>query len=150
MIVDRTTVVFFDASALFAAALSPTGGAALILSVCERGLLIGTASQGVLDETERDLENKRPGPAWYRLSQRITSGAIRVPTEPTGGGEYPAINQKDAHVYAAAVAAGSDYLITLDRGLIREANTAAKRPLALLPGDFITKHLKLHPDYEDM
>ncbi|HZQ37540.1 MAG TPA: PIN domain-containing protein [Dehalococcoidia bacterium] len=150
MSIDRATIVFFDASALFAAALSPTGGAGLILSVCERGLLAVTTSQAVLEETERDLEVKRPGPAWYRLSRRIANRALRVLPTPSAADHHPAINRKDAHVYAAAIAASSEYLITLDRELIREVNAIVSTPMALLPGEFITQCLIFHPSYGEI
>jgi hypothetical protein len=39
MVIDRDTLLFFDASCLLAAAGSSTGGSAFLLSVCIRGFL---------------------------------------------------------------------------------------------------------------
>jgi len=72
MTIDRTTLLFFDASCLIAAAGSLSGGSGFLLALCQRGLLRGAISQPVLLETERNLLKKRgptelPAP-WARAS----------------------------------------------------------------------------------
>lgn len=61
MNIDQTTLVFFDASCLIAAAGSPSGGSGFLLSLCRRGLLGAAVSQPVLLEAERNI-GKRRGP----------------------------------------------------------------------------------------
>lgn len=55
MTIDRSTLLFFDASCLIAAAGSPTGGSAFLLSMCAAGFLRGAVSEAVLVEIERHV-----------------------------------------------------------------------------------------------
>ena len=57
------------------------------------------------------------------------------------------VGAADAHVVAAAVEAGADYLITLDQGLRAAVRAQASFPLGLTPGEFIRQVLPSHPTY---
>lgn len=59
-----------------------------------------------------------------------------VPTPAIEPLDFPFINEKDRHVYAVALLAGADYVITHDRALIAEIN-AQGDVRALTPGDFL-------------
>src|SRR4026208_725617 len=52
--------VFIDASVLFAASDSPTGASREIIRYATRGEIIAVVNKLVLEETERNLANKRP------------------------------------------------------------------------------------------
>ncbi len=60
MTISPRTLLFYDASCLFAAASSPTGGSAFLLLVCRRGFLRAGSAQSVLIEAERNIRDKRP------------------------------------------------------------------------------------------
>jgi predicted nucleic acid-binding protein len=58
--------------------------------------------------------------------------------------------REDAHVIAAAIEAGANYLITLDRRLI-ERVTRSDLPLqAKSPGAFIEEDLATHPSFSEI
>ena len=57
-----------------------------------------------------------------------------------------AVSAKDAHVYAAALGAGSRYLITLDRPLATRVNALRGHVEALTPGAFIAEVLRGRAD----
>jgi hypothetical protein len=58
MIIDRNTLVFFDASCLIAATGSPSGGSGFLLSLCARGFLKAAVSQPVLLEAQNNIQAK--------------------------------------------------------------------------------------------
>jgi len=61
------------------------------------------------------------------------------------------IDPKDVHVLAAAVEAGADFLLTLDRRHILAASEAVEKAnlsiTILRPGDFIRQYYPEHEDY---
>ena len=69
----------------------------------------------------------------------LTDQRVALPVE---DGYADAVSAKDAHVYAAALAARSRYLITLDRPLITRVKALAGPLLALTPGTFLTTELR--------
>ncbi len=150
MAIDRTTLLFFDASCLIAAVGSPAGGSGFLLSLCRRGLLAGAASHPVLLEAERNIADKLGIDALARFHHLLLTtplAVIPVPTHADRRRYWPAINEKDDHVVAAAIAAHAPFLVTLDKGLAAEVNGAGLPIAALSPGDFIRGLLPTHPDY---
>ena len=148
MAVDRATPLFFDASCVYAAAQSPGGGAARLFTLCRLGWFPGWVSEPVLVEAERNLRRKGSALTLARyalLLQRTPLQAAPVPADPVG--RHPDINAKDAHVYAAAIACGARYLLTLDKPLMQQVNQLGGDPFALSPGDFLQQVLPTHPEY---
>lgn len=151
MSVAPTTSLSFDASCLFAAAASRSGGAAFLIDLCEADLLTGWTSDSVLGETERNLTSKLPGPAWPRLETRIAHGALHIAVPVLSArSQVRGINHKDAHVYAHALVTGVDYILTLDRPLRAEITAIAGGPIAAMPGEFIQQFLPSHPKFPDL
>ena len=153
MPVDRDTRLFFDASCLIAAARSPTGGSAFLLSVCLRGFLHGVVSQLVLLEAERNVFDNFGGEAVARYDRLVATPPLTVValSSPTIDRSYETIvGQKDAHVLAAAVIAEAPFLITLDQRLEKRVNDGMPRIVALSPGGFIRTILIQHRDYSSM
>ncbi len=151
MSVAPTTSLFFDASCLFAAAASPSGGTGFLIDLCEADLLTGWTSESVLGETERNLTHKLPGPAWPRLEARIARGALHIAVPVLSErSQVSGINHKDAHVYAHALATRVNYIVTLDRALHAEITAIAREPIAVTPGEFIRQSLPSHPMFPDL
>jgi predicted nucleic acid-binding protein len=150
MTIDQSTLLFFDASCLIAAAGSPLGGSGFLLSLCAHELLTGTVSQIVLLEAEHNIQTKLSTQVlgqYHDLLQMIPLSVAPVPSLAFEEPWAEIINPKDLHVIAAALAVGADYLLTLDQKLIAEVNHADLSLRALTPGDFIRTILPTHAEY---
>lgn len=148
--VDRNTLLFFDASCLIAAAGSSSGGSSLLLSLCARGFLRAAVSQPVLLEAERNIAGKLCAEAlsaYHRLVALTPMVVVPVPLEPERRAYRAAVGEKDEHVVAAALYATADFLLTLDKKLANRVNEAGLGVSALSPGDFIKSVLPEHADY---
>lgn len=99
MAVDRSTRLFFDATCLFAAAQSSTGGSARLIRLCHLGWLSGWASQPVLVEAERAVHRKGSASALTEYERLLRLASLQYAAIPLGPAEhYRDINPKDAHV----------------------------------------------------
>jgi predicted nucleic acid-binding protein len=147
MTIDHTTLLFFDASCLVAAAGSPNGGSGFLLSLCARGYLRGVVSPYVLLETERNIQARIDLGAVHTYHNFVATIPYLVASIPSPLPDYPTVNAKDVHVVAAAVFASVAYLLTLDKRLLVEINTAKLSFPALTPGDFIKSVLPSHTEY---
>jgi hypothetical protein len=149
MPLDRTTLVFFDASSLFLAANTPLGGSAFLISVCARGYLRAVVSPDVLLEAERNIVEKgRPG-AFRRYRELIISTPFLVVSAPKEHvvRQYEAVFVEDAHVIAAALDSQSAFLITVDQRFERRVRASTPLVLAISPREFLQTILPDHPDY---
>ena len=152
MTLSRDTRLFFDASCLIAAAGSPTGGSAFLLSVCEAGFLDACTSSSVVVEAERNIGAKLPPVALVTYHLQIAATPLVLLSTPPRDvvQQHGPIFGKDAHVVASALAAQAPYLLTLDRPLIEKVTQAALAIRALTPGDFIQIELPGHPDFSSI
>ncbi len=147
MTVDRTTLIFFDASCLIAAAGSPTGGSGFLLSLCAQGYLQAAVSIYVLEEAARNIQARMKPDAQTNYQALLRSGPFIIAPIPMPLPVFPPVNAKDIHVVAAAAAVAVAYLLTLDKGLLAEANQAGLGFPTLTPGDFIKTILPTHVEY---
>lgn len=150
MTIDRDTLLFFDASCLIAAAGSPRGGSGFLLSVCARGYLKAAVSQPVLLEAQRNIQSKLGGEAtrrFYNLLAVVPFSLASLPDMKELARLEKLANQKDVHVFAAALEVRADFLVTLDKGLVLEVSAAHLGIQAISPGEFIKKILPKHVDY---
>lgn len=109
--------IFFDASAIFSAIYSSTGGARELLRLAAQGNFRLFLSQDVIEETERNLARKAPEKLTsLRHLLVILEPEIvdRLPSEDVWEAEKY-VEQKDAHVIAAAKKAKADLLVTPDK-----------------------------------
>ena len=112
--------LFFDSSALFAAAYSRTGHARDLILMAVRGEITLVVSQLVLDETRRNLAESTP--ERLIILDYITAGIPFEIVKPTKREVIAAARRvvlKDSPIIAAARKARMDYLVSLDKKHLR-------------------------------
>lgn len=108
--------VYFDASVIIAALLSPSGGSALSISLVQHKLVVGITSQTVIDEVINN-SSKIHQPI-NSIHDFISETSLVVRSRLTEEEISPYVNKvaiKDAHVLAGAIRSHCDYLVTLDK-----------------------------------
>ncbi|HKZ54741.1 MAG TPA: PIN domain-containing protein [Anaerolineales bacterium] len=134
--------VFLDTSALFAGIWSATGGARMILKLCEAGVIRLVASPHVLQELEGALRRKAPETlGLFALLLDRSRLEVTAPSSEESLKKALALtgHAGDARVLAAALDIGVDFLVTLDQKHMLEA-TALRSAMPFLvgtPGDFL-------------
>lgn len=108
--------IFFDASVIIAAILSPTGGSAKLLGFAKNNKIIPITSQTVIDEVTDHTEKIHKTPeeivSYIKASgmlvrERVTQTEI----EKLSG----VVDSTDAHLVVGARGATCHYLVTLDK-----------------------------------
>ncbi|KKU05757.1 MAG: hypothetical protein UX07_C0013G0005 [Parcubacteria group bacterium GW2011_GWA2_45_30] len=139
----KEITAFLDASVLVAAALSPSGGSFRILN---ESLLHGfgfVTSPHAFGESERVLIRKYPDRVVELHHLAVFLNMVLDTSEKFAAQFTEIINVKDVPILAAAVEAGVDVLITLDREhFLNNQLLKDKLPALeiLTPGDFIQKY----------
>lgn len=149
MAVDRTTLVFFDASCLVAAADSPSGGSGYVYDLCRRGLLRAGISGLVWAEAELAIQKKFPPErslAFERMREGMTFVLAPGPSHEQLAHFQGVVNAKDLHVLVAALTVEADYLLTLDQPFTRELARAQLPVRGISPGEFILDVLPGHTE----
>ena len=138
--------LFFDASVLIAAAHSPTSGSGYLLEACRRGRFKPVVTRLILIEAERSIKAKLGEEDLLRFYQLL--GLVDFTIEPSVSAREVAdysylVEEKDAHVLAAAVRSGAQFLLTLDtRHFMTERLSKAELGLIIVtPGHFIKAYL---------
>jgi putative PIN family toxin of toxin-antitoxin system len=132
--------VFFDASVLIAALLSPTGGSAFLLRLVQAGALVGITSQTVIDEvlahlpklqkTHQEIEE------FIAASRLLVREGITIEEIAVYKGQ---IAEEDAHLIAGARQTNCAYLVSLDKRHVLPPDIRARfLPLKILsPGELL-------------
>lgn len=109
--------LFFDASALFAAAYSSTGGARELLRLAIQGRVLVLVSQEVLEETIRNLVRKAPEKvaAYKELLVLLDLEVVCSPTRAEVSEAEEHVAQKDAPIIAAVKKSQVDFFVNLDK-----------------------------------
>ena len=133
--------VFLDASALFAAAHSATGGARLILQLGEAGAGAVWVAPWVLKETEAVLNRKSPKSIPY-FALLLDRAPVQVGKEADKAALQQALAvveyRPDAQALAEALAIGVDYFVSFDREHLVGNPRMAQLPFPIgTPGDFL-------------
>lgn len=120
----KTYQVFFDASVIIAALLSPTGGSSLLLQYVKKGKVVGLTSQTVLEEILEEDKPKKIKKERAEIEQFIAQGNLLVREHISSEEIAPYKNMvdiEDAHLIAGANLLSCNYLVTLDKKhLLRE------------------------------
>ncbi|MBN1269721.1 MAG: PIN domain-containing protein [Kiritimatiellae bacterium] len=133
---------FVDTSALFAAVLSPTGGARMVLKLGEADAVKLLASRQVLSEADGALRRKALDalPDLGLLLERAGLEIVSSAPHRDAVKLLPAVGHPgDAQIAADARAANADYLVTLDKAhLLGNRRLARAVPYVIgSPGDFL-------------
>lgn len=152
MPVDKTTRLFFDASCLFLAANTPFGGSSFLVSVCSKGYMKAVVSPDVLIEAERNVLDKLDSAAFNRYRDMIAFTTFLIISTPSGRivNQYAGVFFEDAHVIASALAAKSDFLLTVDQRLERRVKGSNFPIIAISPKDFLDTVFPGHPDFSQI
>jgi len=133
---------FVDASVLFAAAYSPVGASREIIRRAIRGEFRLVASDLVFEEARRNLCAKAPR-ALLSLESLLEMVGFEIerPTKAEVLAAMAYVAAKDAPIVAAAKKAQVDYLLSLDRRHLVEAEEVARRSglRIVLPADCLAE-----------
>lgn len=108
--------IFIDSSVLIAAAISTHGSARDLIKKSLRGEVEIIISDLVIEETQRNLENKAPQalPALQLFLESLNPQVVS-PSKSQVLKISKIVDQKDAPIVAGAMKAKADYLLTYDR-----------------------------------
>lgn len=137
--------VYFDASVLIAALLSPSGGSALLLKYVKSKRLIGITSQTALEEIFDKTEKLKLSKG--EIEQFIADSSLFVRESISSQEINPyqnVIHEKDTHLIAGAFLTKSTHLVTLDKKhLLRKEIQKKFSSLRILsPKDLLEKVIK--------
>jgi predicted nucleic acid-binding protein len=139
--VDAESRVFLDTSALFAAAISESGGARMILKLGEAGAVSLWVGPLVLNEAEAALAKKSPkSKAYFALLLDSANVQIGEPATPDALSLAASVVDylPDAQVLAEALTVGVDYFVSLDKKHLLGNPRAGRLPFPVgTPGDFL-------------
>jgi putative PIN family toxin of toxin-antitoxin system len=110
--------VFFDASVIIAALLSPTGGSALLFKFIKAGLIVGLTTQTVLAEVFGEDKPEKIDKQREDIEQFVAESGLLVRESITEKDIEPyneLIDAKDAHLIAGAHLTKCIYLVSLDK-----------------------------------
>lgn len=110
--------VFFDASIIISALLSPTGGSSLLFQYIKKELIIGITSQTAIEETLEEDKPKKIKKSKKEIEQFIAQSGLIVCESITIQEIAPykdLIYVEDAHLIAGANLTKCSHLVTLDK-----------------------------------
>jgi predicted nucleic acid-binding protein len=133
--------IFLDTSVIFAAVLSSTGGARKLFHLAKAGLLRLIVSPDVLRECEQVVRRKSPS-SLPLLAELLAIGQAETSPAPTSRqlarAKMHVKYLPDAHVLAAAIHAGPDWLVTHDKEHFLKMHAESKLSFRIgTPGDLI-------------
>lgn len=125
----RSPKIFFDASIIFAAIYSKTGGSAKLSELAKKGNITAITTQSVIDEVEanRDKFKKKGIDTGQFIKERNLHVRERV-TQSEIDPYLQMVAEKDAHVIAGSINTDSDYLVTLDKKHLNRQKVKDKLP----------------------
>lgn len=111
-----TNNVFFDASVIIAAILSPTGGSAKLLTLAKNKTIVAITSQTVIDEVidHADKLHQTPEEILSYIKESDVLVRERV-TQKEIEKVSAIVDPTDAHLLVGARGATCQYLVTLDK-----------------------------------
>lgn len=131
--------VFLDSSVIIAGLASSRGGSREVLLLAELGVIIPVISEQVVTEVLRNVERKLPQclPEFYTLFKILPLVMAPQPGAETCEKAHRLLNPTDAEILDAALNAGADWLISLDKHFL-DSYLEEKAPLRIAsPGVFL-------------
>lgn len=136
--------VFFDASVIIAALLSPTGGSSQLFQFIKSGKIVGITSQSVIEEVLEEGKPQKIKKSKEEIEQFIAISTLMVRKIITMEEIAPyenLVDIEDAHLIAGANLTKCSHLVTLDKKhLLRSDIQKRFLPLAIIsPGELLQK-----------
>ncbi len=133
--------VFLDTSVIFAAVLSPVGGARKLFLLAEAGIIRAVIGPTVLKECDEVIRRKAPG-SLPTLAQLLAAAQMETSAAPTRSQIKTAQAyiryEPDARVLAEAINAKPDWFVTHDREHFLRSRGKFNLPFEVgTPGDLI-------------
>ncbi len=138
MTTGKKIKVFFDSSVIIAGLASTKGASCMLLSLAEMEVIEPYICEQVVTEVIKNVEKKLPScvPQFFTLFKKLPFIMVDA-TEDNITFSLQLINKKDAVILAAAITAGVDALITLDKHFLK-GDLKEKLKLSLCtPGEFL-------------
>ena len=137
----KSRKVFLDTSVVFAAVLSPTGGARKLFLLGEAGFLSLIIGPHVLRECDEVVRRKTPA-SLPVLAQLLSKGQVGTCDLPTAAQIDQARSlveySPDAYVLAEAISAGPDWFVTHDKEHFLKSRAQITLPFEIgTPGDLL-------------
>ncbi len=134
--------IYFDASVIIAAMLSPTGGSAKLIQFVKLGAVFGITSQTAIAEIEEHAF--KIGKTTSKIRQFIQDSGIIVREKINKAEEEPyqgLVEKEDIHIVAGAKLTKCDYLVTLDKKhLLKDEVKKLAKPLRIVnPKEYLEK-----------
>lgn len=137
--------VYFDASIIIAALLSPSGGSSLLFEYIKQGRIIGVTSQTAIKEILEEEKFRKIKRSKEEIEQFIAQSGLFVREGITVEDIAPykdLIDAKDAHLIAGATLTECTHLVTLDKKhLLREDIQRKFLPLKIVSPKEILKEI---------
>jgi len=138
--------LFLDANVWIAAAGSPTGASAMLLTLCQEERAEAAVTRLVLLEAEKNVRTKFGDAALVRFYRLISAPGLQivpVPSNQEMAVYANIIHAKDTHVLAGAHKAKANALITLNRQHFWKPSVRqAQLPFEVLtPGEYLRRLL---------
>jgi predicted nucleic acid-binding protein len=135
--------IFLDTSVIFAAILSPTGGARKLFLLAEAGILTLVVGPTVLMEVEEVVRRKAPG-SLSTLAQLLAVSNVETSGKPSSAQIKSAKAYvhyvPDARVLAEAICAHPDWFVTHDKEHFLKSRAKIQLSFEIgTPGDVIQK-----------
>lgn len=121
--------VFFDASVVIAAMLSPAGGSSLLLQYIKARKIIGITSRTVIQEILEEDKAKKLKKSKEEIEQFIAQSGLLVRNQVTLEEISPyrgEVDVEDVHLIAGAMLTKCVYLVTLDKKHLLRADMQEK------------------------
>ena len=139
--------VFFDASVIIAALLSPAGGSSLLFQYIKAGKIIGLTSQTAIAETLGKDKPKKVKRSKEEIEQFIAQSGLIIRESITAAEITPyegLVDAEDAHLIAGANLTKCPYLVTLDKKhLLKEEIQKRFLPLKIVsPKELLEEIIK--------
>ena len=133
--------VFLDTSVIFAAVLSPEGGARKLLHLAEAGFINLIVGSNVLRECDTVVRRKAPS-SLPMLAQLLAAGRVETSSAPSrkqiAAARAFVKYGPDAHILGEAIGARPDWFVTHDKEHLLKVRTERRLAFKIgTPGDLI-------------
>lgn len=126
--------IYFDASVIIAALLSPVGGSAKLIQFARLGVITGITSQTAIEEIEEHA--LKIDKTLTEIRQFIKDNSIVVRKKISKAEEEPyqgLVEEEDIHIVAGAKLTACDYLVTLNKKhLLKDEIRKIVKPLKVV------------------